>query len=310
MAERTLKRPLIWAGYGIGLVIAVLLLLWKPTVLIYGVQRAGLYAGIALPMALILGIVHIVNLAHGEFMITAAYITYFISNALGLDPLASLIPVAVIMFLVGIIIFKFTIKHTLNAPELNQLILTFGLAMVLSQTINLIATSQPRKISLDYVTSSATMGDTVFGTYDFIYVLAAVLIFFGLTYFLKKTKFGKAAVAVGQNPRGAEIIGINKNKVYVMVFGLAIAITGIMGILFLTRQSIFPLAGGPYTMKSFCLVAMAGVGHLPGILFASVALGVAESLIMSFKGYGGWSHIVFFALIIIVILIRSFKEKR
>ncbi len=310
MMKSILQRPLLLIIGLITAAVVVILLFLKPTVLIYGVQIAGLYAGIALPMALILGIVHIVNLAHGEFMITAAYITYFICNSLGIDPFAALIPVVVVMFILGMILYKLTIKHTLKAPELNQLILTFGLAMVLSQVINLIATSQPRKISLDYVTASAKIGETMFGTYNFIYDLAAVLILAGLIFFLKKTKFGKAAVAVGQNPKGAEIIGINVNRVYLVVFSSAIALTGIMGILFLTRQSIFPLAGGPYTMKSFCLVAMAGIGNLPGILFASIGLGIAESLIMSFKGYGGWADIVFFALIIIVILIRSFKGKR
>jgi len=310
MAERILKRPLYLIVGLLGAAVIVLLLFWKPTVVVYGVQRAGLYAGIALPMALILGIVHIVNLAHGEFMITAAYITYFLCNSFGMSPLAALVPVVIVMFLLGMLIFRFTIKYTLKAPELNQLILTFGLAMVLTQALNLIATSQPRKISLDFVTSSATVGETTFGTYGFIYDLAAVLILAGLLFFLRKTKFGKAAVAVGQNPNGARIIGINVNKVYLLVFSLAIALTGIMGVLFLTSQSIFPLAGGPYTMKSFCLVAMAGMGSLPGIVFASIGLGIAESLIMSFQGYGGWSHIVFFALIIIVILIKSFKGKR
>ena len=310
MSERTLKRPLFLTSILFSAAVIVLLILWKPTVLIYGIQRAGLYAGIALPMALILGIVHIVNLAHGEFMITAAYITYFICNALGMGPFAAMIPVMIVMFLIGIFIYRFTIKYTLKAPELNQLILTFGIAMVLAQTINLIATSQPRKLNLDYISSSLTVGESVFGTYDFIYDLAAVAILAILLVILKRTKFGKAAVAVGQNPKGAEIIGINVNRIYILVFGVAIALTSVMGILFLTRQSIFPLAGAPYTMKSFCLVAMAGIGNLPAILLASLGLGITESFIMSFKGYGGWSHIVFFALIIIVILIRSYKGKR
>lgn len=292
------------------IIFALLIFIWRPTILIYGVQRAGLYAAIALPMALVLGILHIVNLAHGELLMVAAYLTYFVCVTFGLDPLVALLPVALIMFLFGMVIYKATIKHSLKAPEVNQLILTFGLAMVLGQTVNLIATSQPRTITVDYVSSSLTMGKVTFGIYDFIFPAVALIMLAGLLFFLRKTKIGKAAQAVGQNPRGAEIVGIVVDRIYLIVFSLSTALVAVMGSLFLTKQSIFPLVGGPYTMKSFALVAMAGLGNLPGILIASLGLGVAETFLLSFKGYGGWSNIVFFAFIIIVILIRSYKEKQ
>lgn len=290
-------------------VVTVILLLWKPTVLIFGVQRAGLYAAVALPMALILGIVHIVNLAHGEMMILSAYITYAVARALGVDPFLVMIPTAAVMFIVGAILYRVTIKHAIEAPELNQLILTFGLAMVISQGINMVATSQPRKLSLDYVTASLTIGDISFGVYDFIFVALAIIMLLGLTFFLKKTTMGKAALAVGVNPRGAAIVGINVHKTYMLVFAASAAMLGILGTFFLTKMSLFPTAGGAFTMKSFCLVAMAGIGNLPTILLAALALGVAEAFIGSFAGMGSWTHIVFFAMIIAVILGRSFRGK-
>jgi len=307
MKHLTIKK--ISAVTGLS-VILLILLLWKPTVIVYGLQRAGLYAAVALPMALVLGIVHIVNLAHGELMMVAAYLTYFISVTLGLDPLMAMIPVVGIMFVLGMILYQLTIRHTLKAPELNQLLLTFGIAMVLSQVVNLIATSQPRKLSVSYVTASMTVGETSFGIYDFVYTALAVLILIGFRVFLKRTKLGRAAMAVGQNPRGARLVGINVGRTYLMIFALASAVLGIMGAFFLTRQSIFPLVGGPYTMKSFCLVAMAGIGSLPMVLTGSLFLGITESLIISFKGYGGWSHLVFFALILVVILVRSYKGEK
>lgn len=291
-------------------IVVVLLLVWKPTVLIYGLQKAGLYAAIALPMALVLGIVHIVNLAHGEMMILASYLTYSMCKMTGMDPLVALIPTAIVMFVIGVILFQLTIKRAIKAPELNQLILTFGIAMVISQGLNLLATSQPKKLSLSYVSASAKVGDVSFGTYDFVFVAVAVIMLAGLLLFLKKTKIGKAALAVGQNPRGAAIVGINVNRVYALVFGLSAALLGIMGAFFLTKLSIFPNAGGPYTMKSFCLVAMAGIGNLPMVLLGSIGLGVAESFIASFKGFSGWSSIIFFIMIIIVILSRSLSGRR
>jgi branched-chain amino acid transport system permease protein len=287
--------------------IVVLLLVWKPTVLIYGVQRAGLYAAIALPMALILGIVGIVNLAHGEFMMLAAYFGYLFSTSLGVDPLTAMIPAALVLFVLGVIAYKATIQHVLDAPELNQVILTFGLAIIASQTVNLIATTQPRKVSAEYASASATVGELTFGIFDFTYVAAAVVIVVGLLLFLRRTKLGKAALAVGQNPKGAAIVGINVGRTYLIVFSIAVALLGIIGTLFAIRQPLFPTVGAPYTMRSLAIVAMAGLGNLTAVIWCAIGLAVAEAFISSFPGYGSWAEIVFFALIVIVIMIRSFR---
>lgn len=285
----------------------VAIFFWKPTALVYGLQRAGLYASIALPMALVLGIVHIVNLAHGEMMMVAAYLSYAAARALGVDPMIALIPTTIVMFGIGIVLYRVTIARTVDGPELNQLILTFGIAMVLSQTVNLIATSQPRKISLEYVSASATIGEVSFGTYDFVFVALAIVILAGLYLFLKKTRLGQAATAVGQNPRGARIVGIDVQRTYTIVFAISAALLGIVGTFFMTKFSIFPTVGGSYTMRSFSLVAMAGIGNLPMIVVSAIILGVAEAAIQAIPGAGGWAPLVFFGLIIVAIMIRSFR---
>ncbi len=298
------------AFVALGFAAAVILVLWKPTVLIYGVQQAGLYAAIAIPMGLVLGIVHIVNLAHGEFMMVAAYATYFACRATGMDPLLAVLPAAAVTAVFGLVVFQLTIRRALKAPELNQLILTFGIAIALSQGVNLLFTSQTRKISLEYVSSSMDIGDLSFGTWSFVFVAVAILYGFGLKFFLTKTTTGKAALAVGQNPRGAAIVGIDVVRTYGLVFALAIALVGGMGALFLTKSAIFPSVGGPYTMKSFCLVAMAGVGNIPGILVSSLLLGVSEQFLRAFRDTRGWADIVFFVLIIVIILGRSFSWRK
>ncbi len=288
----------------------VALFLWRPTAVVYGLQRAGLYASIALPMALVLGIVHIVNLAHGEMMMVAAYLSYAAARALGIDPLLALVPTTIVMFIVGIVLYRLTISRTVDGPELNQLILTFGIAMVLGQAVNMIATSQPRKISLDYVSASATVGDVSFGVYDFVFVALAAASLAGLYLFLKKTRLGQAATAVGQNPRGARIVGIDVQRTYTIVFAISAALLGIVGTFFMTKFSIFPTVGGSYTMRSFSLVAMAGIGNLPMIVVSSVILGVSEAAIQAVPHGGGWSPLVFFGLIILAIMIRSFRGGR
>ncbi|MDX9958499.1 MAG: branched-chain amino acid ABC transporter permease [Spirochaetia bacterium] len=296
----------------VGLITVVLvgILFWRPTVLIYGLQAAGLYASIAIPMGLILGIVHIVNLAHGELMMLAAYLTYMVCSALGLDPFMAMIPVAAVTAAFGFVIYRLTIRQAIKAPELNQLILTFGLAIAFSQIVNLMFTSQPRKLSFGYVSASMDIGELTFGTFNFVFVLVAVLMVVGLKLFLTRTTAGKAALAVGQNPKGAAIVGIDVDKTYGFVFALASGMVGLMGAMFITRSSIFPAVGSPFTMKSFCLVAMAGIGNIPGILGASVLLGISENFLKAFRSTRGWSDIVFFVLILVVILGRSVRGKK
>lgn len=296
-----------------GMVIAAVvlgILVWRPTVLIYGLQAAGLYASIAIPMGLILGIVHIVNLAHGEFMMVASYLTYMICRSTGMDPYLALVPVAAITAAFGFGIYKLTIRRALKAPELNQLILTFGLAILLTQAANLLFTSQTRKLSFDYVSASVDIGELSFGVYNFVFVALALFMVLGLRLFLARTKVGKAALAVGQNPRGAAIVGIDVDRAYALTFALASALVGMMGAVFITRSSIFPAVGSPFTMKSFCLIAMAGVGNIPGILASSVLLGVSENVLKAFRGTRDWADIVFFVLIITVILGRSIRGKK
>jgi branched-chain amino acid transport system permease protein len=288
----------------------VLILLWKPTVINNGLQQAGLYAAIAIPMGLVLGIVHIVNLAHGEFMMVAAYATYFACKALGLDPLLAIVPTALVTALFGWLVFQLTIRRALKAPELNQLILTFGLAIALTQAVNILFTSQTYKMPLDYVSSSIDIGETTFPTWSYVFVAAAIAYATGLRLFLTKTTTGKAALAVGQNPRGAAIVGIDVNRTYGLVFALALALVGAMGALFLTKSAIFPSVGSPFTMKSFCLVAMAGIGNIPGILGASLLLGFSEQFLRAFRETRAWADIVFFVLIIAVILGRSVKWRK
>jgi len=288
---------------------AIGLAYWKPYVLIEGVQRAGLYAAITLPMALLMGVIGIVNLAHGDFMMLGAYLAFGLSDYFGLDPLLSVLPAAVIFFLFGAIVYIGTFKRVVNAPELNQILLAFGLMIILTEGANLLWTSRFIKISLTYVSASLSIGSLTFGTFEFVYVAAALLILIGLQLFLRKTRTGQAALAVGQNERGAKLVGINVEWTHLIIFSLSIAIIGGIGSLFLTRHSISPIVGFPYTLRAFCLIAMAGIGNLTGILWVSLILGVAENLVLSFRGYAGWADLIYFILIVAVIMLKSRKRR-
>lgn len=292
------------------LIAAVVIGFWEPHALIYGVQRGSLYAVIALPLALVLGILGVLNLAHGEFLTVGLYTTYVLFNSVGTDPLRAIVPVTLILAVVGIVIYLLTIKHVLKSGHLSQLLITFGISLVLSELVKSIYTTQPRSVFTTYSYSSTTVAGIRFGTYEFLYLLMAVAVLVGLQLFLKKTRLGQATFAVGQNPTGASIVGINVGFVYLFVFGLSIAIVGLASAVMVPRVAIFPGAGTPYTMKSFALSAMAGLGNLNGILLAGLTLGIFEAVVNAIPGGSGWSDVVFFGVLILVILTRTFREAK
>jgi branched-chain amino acid transport system permease protein len=296
-------------GFIIMLSVIVLIGIYKPAVLVEGLQRAALYALIALPMALLLGIVDIINLAHGEFMMVGAYFAYFMSVQFGMDPIVSVLPALCIFSVFGIVVYYLTFVHVIGKPPLNQLLLGFGISLILSEGMTAIATNAPRKLSLDYVSSSASIGDFTFGTFEFIYVGAALILFVVVQTFLKKTSTGQAAVAVGQNLRGATIVGINVKRIYILIFCISIALISAIGPLFMTRYTLFPQMGSSFTLKSFSLVAVGGMGSITGVVYAAIILGMSETLVLSSLKYGKWAEIIYFALIIGVIMYRSHQRQ-
>lgn len=262
----------------------------------------------ALPLALILGIVGLLNLAHGDFMTLGMYVGYMLFSNYKIDPLVSSIFLIPLLFVTGVFIYKLTIEPIMKSHHLNLLLMTFGLSIILVETINIIWTSRPRNVYVPYVSSSIFIGKLMIGAYEFLYPLSATGILILLLLFLKKTRLGQAAYAVGQNPKGAAIVGINVRLVYLFVFSLSMSILGIASALLLPRSSIFPHVGSPFTMKSFCLTAMAGLGNLPGILLGGITLGLAEAVVQSIPGYGGWSDLVFFGVLIAVIISRAYRR--
>jgi branched-chain amino acid transport system permease protein len=303
------KQKSFLLGLVLMLPVIILIGIYKPAVLVEGLQRSALYALIALPMALLLGIVDIINLAHGEFMMVGAYFAYFMSAQFGMDPIVSVLPSLFIFFVFGIVVYYLTFVHAIGKPPLNQLLLGFGISLILSEGMTAIATNAPRKLSLDYVSSSASIGDFTFGTFEFIYVAAALILLVVLQTFLKKTSTGQAAVAVGQNPRGARIVGINVKGIYMLIFCVSIALISAIGPLFMTRYTLFPQMGSSFTLKSFSLVAVGGMGSITGVVYAALILGMSETLVLSSLKYGKWAEIIYFALIIGVIMYRSYQRQ-
>ena len=302
-----MKRNFV--GYIVLAIALFLIALLRPYAFFYGVQRGSLYGLIALPLALTLGIVGLLNLAHGEFLTLALYMTYLLFDKLSIDPLLSFVLTVPLLLLFGLLVYKLVIERSLKTHHLNLLLLTFGVSIVMIESLNIWWTSRPRNIYVPYASTSVSIFGVYVGGYEFLYTLAAFIVLAGLLLFLKKTRLGQATYAVGQNPRGAALVGINVKFVYAFVFSLAAGLVALAGALLSVRSSIFPHVGGPFTMKSFSLTAMAGLGNLPGIVLAGIVLGIAEEFVKSIPGYTGWADLVFFVVLIAAIVFRAFGRR-
>lgn len=279
--------------------------------LLNGLLQSGLYALVASGLALAVGVVGIVNFAHGEYLMLGAFLTWGASAYLGLDPLLALPLAAVAVFAVGALTYRVSIRHVLLAPELNQMLLTFGLGILLQNLALMLLGGNTRTVSTPYQASSLTLGNLSVGGPKAIAFGFAVVILAGLYAVLYRTTLGRQMRAVAQNRRGSQLIGIDVDRVYLIAFAASCGLAAIAGVLVATLLFASPTVGLVFALKAFAIIVMAGLGNLTGVLWASVVLGVSEALVQTYvPGGGGWSDAVFFLLIFATLVARSFRGAR
>lgn len=276
--------------------------------LVNGLLQSGIYALVASGLALAVGVVGIVNFAHGEFLMIGAFMAWAASALLGLDPLVSLPFVALAVFGVGALTYRVSIRHVLLAPELNQMLLTFGLSILLQNLVLMVLGGNTRTVSVPYQASSFSVGQLTIGGPKAAAFLLASLILGALYFVLYRTTLGKQMRAVAQNRRGAQLIGIAVDRVYLQAFGVASALSAVAGVLIAILLFASPTVGLVFALKAFAIIVMAGLGNLTGVLWAAAVLGLSEAFVQTYvPGGGGWSDAVFFLMIFITLIWRSFR---
>lgn len=273
--------------------------------LINGLMLGGFYAAMMLGFSVIWGVMGIINLAHGEFLMLGAYITWILNKQFGWEPFLTLIVVMPAMFLFGYLLQRLLINRVVERPHLISLLVTFGISITLSNAVKLIYTANPR------ITNTALQGFWKIGnvtlpvTKTCIFI-AALIILLGLHLFLQKTRMGKSIRAAAQNKEAARMVGIEIRKVYALTFGICVALTGAAGTLLSPTQAIFPFMGGPFTLKAFAITAMSGLGNIPGGLLGGIVLGMVETFIATYVPSVGTNLGVVssFVLLVLVLILR------
>ncbi|OLV17665.1 branched-chain amino acid ABC transporter permease [Deinococcus marmoris] len=277
--------------------------------LLNGLLQSGIYALVASGLALAVGVVGIVNFAHGEFLMLGAFMAWAASAFLGIDPLLSLPIVAVAVFGVGALTYRVSIRHVLLAPELNQMLLTFGLGILLQNLALMLLGGNTRTVTTPYQASSLNIGELSIGGPKAIAFGLAVVVLGALYFTLYRTVLGRQMRAVAQNRRGAQLIGIPVDRVYLIAFGVSCGLAAVAGVLVSVLLFASPTVGLVFALKAFAIIVMAGLGNLTGVLWASVILGLSEALVQTYvPGGGGWSDAVFFLMIFGTLVIRSFRK--
>ena len=273
--------------------------------LIFGVLRSGLYSLTSVGLALSVGVIGIVNFAHGEFLMLGAFLGYWLFVSYGVDPLAAIPIGAAAIFLLGGAVYQLSIRRVLRAPELNQMLLTFGLSIFLQNLAIILWTGDPRVATVSYKAEALAVGPFVVGVPQLVVFGLAMALTIGLYAVLGGTRVGKAMRAVAQNRLGASLLGIDVDRIYLLAFGLSTALAGIAGMMITLQLSVSPFIGLLYTLKAFAIMVIAGLGNINGVIYASLVLGLSEAFVEFYVPQGGgWAEGVFFFLILVVLLVR------
>jgi branched-chain amino acid transport system permease protein len=265
--------------------------------IISGFLLGGLYGLIALGMALIMGVMRVINLAHGDFMMIAMYISYWLFTILGIDPYLSVFIAAPALFLLGLVIQKYLMTPVMKVESIlphNQVIMTVGLAMVFSNLATVFFTGNYRSTPVSYASSAWYLTDYWKGspielslsmpwTLSFI---MAVFITIALWIFLMKTDTGKSIRATAQDLDAALLMGVNVNWVRMVTFGIGLVLVAAAGCVFLPIYYLYPSLGKQFTNVGFVITVIGGMGSTHGAVIGGLILGLFESMTATYIGMG------------------------
>jgi branched-chain amino acid transport system permease protein len=271
--------------------------------LLSGILVGGVYALIGIGLTIIFGVMRVINFAHGDLLMLGMYVTWGVFTLFSIDPYLSLVITAPVLFLWGALLQKVFINRVLNALPQNQILLTIGLGLVMSNAVMLGFTSDYRILTTTYSSSSfKLLGLSVSQPllYSF---LVTVAITAALFWFLQTTDTGQAIRATAQDRDAAQLMGINVKRMSVLAFGLGTALAGIAGALLAPTYYIFPQVGGPFTLKAFVVVVLGGMGSIVGATLGGILIGVTESLSAVYIA-SGLKELVVYVLFLLILLFR------
>lgn len=268
-----------------------------------GLLVGGVYALIGIGLTIIFGVMRVINFAHGELLMLGMYASWFIFTRFGVDPYVSLVATAPLLFLWGAVLQKVFINRVLNALPQNQILLTIGLGLIMSNAMLLVFTSDYRILSTTYSSSSFDLLGLSVSLPLLYSFLVTVVITTALFLFLQRTDTGQAIRATAQDRDAAQLMGINVQWTSVLAFGIGSALAGTAGALIAPTYYIFPQVGATFTLKAFVIVVLGGMGSIVGATLGGLIIGVTESMSAIYVA-SGLKELVVFVLFLALLLFK------
>ena len=273
---------------------------------IAGLLMGGLYALIAMGLSLQYGVARVLNIAHGEFIMLGALLTWTLHTTLGINPLLSLVICAPLGFILGYILHATLYRRlmvTSASPgifEGNSMLASFGLLFIIQNLAYLIWGTQYKVYS--YLAVPVNIGGALFPANSLVTLGFAMLIGIVFYIFLVRTRMGKAIRAAAQDSSTAGLMGVNINFVLALCFGLGVAMAAAAGMLISMNYSVFPTMGMEYTVIAIIVVVLGGLGSIPGSFIGGIILGMIGSIVTYFDP--GLALVAYYVIFILLLLLK------
>ncbi len=277
-------------------------------ILLDGLFVGAIFALAAYGLALVWGVMNVKNLAQGDFVIMGGYIAWLLSTW-GINPILGLPVAMVVMFGFGWLVYITIIRRVIGKDLFTSLLATFGLALVISQLLNLAFGPEVQVAESGFAINSFFDGMVTVANIRFISLILAGILAAMVITFMKFSRMGQAIRATAQDARAAKVMGIDTERIYAFTFSLNAAICGAAGALISMIWVIQPFFGIAHSIRSFVIVTAAGLGNLPGVIMAGLGLGVAE-LYSGFVFGAELQQFTVVGLLVAVLVLRQIQQRR
>jgi branched-chain amino acid transport system permease protein len=268
-----------------------------------GLLVGGVYALMASGLTLIFGVMRIINIAQGAFLVLVAMLTWWLWRQTGIDPILLSVFTAPLMFGFGWVAYRLLISRIRGSSPSMSVLLTFGFALVIEGVLNVTAGNRFRSVTPSYFERSFRAGPVSLPETQVYGFLAAMAVLGVLYYVLTRTWTGRAIRAATQNPSGAALVGVGASGTAALAFAIGSATTGVGGSILSVLYPFFPASHYDWISRLLGIVVLGGMGSLPGALVGAGILGLAETLTATY-GSLSWSTLVFYMVIMGVLLLR------
>lgn len=271
--------------------------------LINGLSSGGTYAMIALGYTMVYGIAKMLNFAHGDIIMVGGYVLYVTMTALG-SPLIGLVAAVLFCVLLGITIEKIAYKPLRGASPLAVLITAIGVSYLLQSTAQMIFGTSPKMIIIGDL-GNVNIGGLKIPVYIIITLVCSIAIMVALTLFIKKTKTGRAMIAVSEDRGAAQLMGININAIIMITFAIGSALAAFAGFFMLMKSpSLSNTLGAMPGIKAFTAAVIGGIGSIPGAMLGGILMGVVEAISFKIPVIAPYTDAIEFMILILILLVK------